>query len=316
MDVNLVDPECFPFSRVGSLDANYGTNWLIESLWLENAAGIIGGQPKCCKSWLGLDMAVSVASGTPCLGRFAVSTSGPTLVYLAEDSIEEVKKRVHCICNSRKLYIHSLDLVVITAPTLRLDSEWDQKKLLATVERISPKLLLLDPLVRLHRLDENNARDIAGLLGFLREIQRKAKCAVVLTHHASKRTCVRPGQGLRGTSDLHAFGDSNLYLSRDTEDALELISEHRSAKAPPSLRLKLVDIENATHLTVIENATPVAAPALDQRILDHLSDSNGPVQRNLLRSVLRANNQRFGQSLTALLASGKIITTPDGIALP
>lgn len=226
------------------------------------------------------------------------------------------KKRVHCICNSRKLYIHSLDLIVITAPTLRLDSEWDQKKLLATVERISPKLLLLDPLVRLHRLDENNARDIAGLLGFLREIQRKAKCSVVLTHHASKRACVRPGQGLRGTSDLHAFGDSNLYLSRDCEDAIELISEHRSAKAPPPLRLKLMDTENATHLTVIESATPILSPALDQRILDHLSNANGPVQRNLLRTALRANNQRFGQSLTALLGSGKIIATSDGISLP
>lgn len=317
MDVNITtDLECFPFTRVGSLESRTGTSWLIESLWLESAAGIIGGQPKCCKSWLGLDMAVSVASNTPCLGRFSVTDPGPALVYLAEDSIEEVKKRVQCICNSRNLCINTVNLIVITAPTLRLDSEWDQKKLSATIERISPKLLLLDPLVRLHRLDENNAKDIAGLLGFLREIQRKTKCAVVLTHHASKRACVRPGQGLRGTSDLHAFGDSNLYLSRDYEDTLELISEHRSAKAPPPLSLKLQDSDNSTHLIVIETATPQPCAALDQRILDHLANSNGPVQRNLLRSALRANNQRFGQALASLLGSGKIIATSNGLELP
>lgn len=311
-----LDLECFPFSRVGSLESRFETKWLIESMWLHNAAGIIGGQPKCCKSWLGLDMAVSVASNTPCLGRFPVSDPGPTLVYLAEDSVDEVKTRVESICRSRNLCINEVNLVVITATSLRLDSEWDQKKLLATIERVSPKLLLLDPLVRLHRLDENNARDIAGLLGFLREIQRKAKCSVVLTHHASKRACVRPGQGLRGTSDLHAFGDSNLYLSRDQDDTLELISEHRSAKAPPTLRLQLHDSEHSTHLTVIESDTSQPSPALDQRILDHLSAANGPVQRNLLRHALRANNQRFGHALTALLGSGKIIASPDGIALP
>ena len=41
--------------------------WLIEDLWAEEAVGIVGGEPKCCKSFLALDIAVSVASGTPCL---------------------------------------------------------------------------------------------------------------------------------------------------------------------------------------------------------------------------------------------------------
>lgn len=34
--------------------------WLIEGLWAESAVGIVGGEPKCCKSFLGLCMAVSV----------------------------------------------------------------------------------------------------------------------------------------------------------------------------------------------------------------------------------------------------------------
>ena len=34
--------------------------WLIEGLWGEGSVGIVGGEPKCCKSFLALDMAVSV----------------------------------------------------------------------------------------------------------------------------------------------------------------------------------------------------------------------------------------------------------------
>jgi AAA domain len=36
--------------------------WLVTSLWSEQAVGIIGGEPKCCKSFLALDIAVTVAA--------------------------------------------------------------------------------------------------------------------------------------------------------------------------------------------------------------------------------------------------------------
>jgi RecA-family ATPase len=188
--------------------------WLIESLWGDAAVGIIGGAPKCCKSWLGLDMAVSVASKTPCLGRFQVPEQGKVLIFLAEDAAHNVRARIESICTHRSLDIDELDLYVITADTMRLDLEADQQMLTKTLDSLRPKLLILDPLVRLHRLDENSASDISRLLGFLRGLQRKFATAIVLVHHASKKHRSQPGQALRGSSDLHAFGDSNAYLAR------------------------------------------------------------------------------------------------------
>jgi len=35
--------------------------WLVTGLWSEQAVGIVGGEPKCCKSFLALDLAVAVA---------------------------------------------------------------------------------------------------------------------------------------------------------------------------------------------------------------------------------------------------------------
>lgn len=39
--------------------------WLIDELWADQAVGIVGGEPKCCKSFLALELAVAVASGSP-----------------------------------------------------------------------------------------------------------------------------------------------------------------------------------------------------------------------------------------------------------
>lgn len=313
MDVEN-DKDLLPYEKIAAADISVGSRWLVESLWLQSACGILGGQPKCCKTWLGLDLAVSIASATPCLGRFNVLDPGPTLVYLAEDSGPQVRARVDAICSSRGIAIDSLDLSLITSPYLRLDTERDQTKLARTIEKIQPRFLLLDPLVRLHRLDENNAREISGLLGFLRELERRYRVAIMLTHHASKRAGSRPGQSLRGSSDLHAFGDSNLYLSRTSHD-ITLTIEHRAAASLQPLSLRLDDSNNKPHLVIHDGSQPTRTLEVDlrARVIDALQAAHGPISRTELRSQLRVNNQRLGQVITELQAAGQIVIASDGL---
>jgi RecA-family ATPase len=80
-----------------SIDSAPLTQWLVQGLWSDEAVGILGGEPKCCKSFLALDLAVSVASGTPCLRRFAVRRTGPVLLFPAEDSLAVVRRRLEGI---------------------------------------------------------------------------------------------------------------------------------------------------------------------------------------------------------------------------
>jgi RecA-family ATPase len=88
-------------------------------------------------------------------------------------------------------------------------------------------MLLLDPFVRLHRSDENSAADMAALLGELRDLQRRHRLAIILVHHLRKNASpTLGGQALRGSGDLHAWGDSNLYLRR-RDDRLSLCVEAR-----------------------------------------------------------------------------------------
>jgi len=303
-----------PVVRAADLDREPPERrWLLAGLWSYAAVGVIGGAPKAGKSWLGLDLAVSVASGTPCLGRFAAREPGRALVYLAEDALPAVRARIDGICRHRGLDIGALDLHVITAPSLRLDLVADRQRLAAALERLRPRVLLLDPLVRMHRLDENSASDISGLLGFLRELQRAFELAVVLVHHTGKKQARPGGLSLRGSSDIHAWTDSSAYLVRAGE-RLVLTLEHRAAPAPPPLSLRLVVEANDAHLEAIDDAGATAppAPSLAETVLEMLRAVPGPLARGDLRARLRVNNQRLGDALAALEKSGRIRRAADG----
>jgi RecA-family ATPase len=206
--------------------------WLVTGLWGEQAVGIVGGEPKCCKSFLALDLAVAVASGTPCLRRFAVPQAGRVLLFAAEDALHIVRRRLEGICAAAGVALADLDIQVITSPTLRLDLEADRRNLADTVATLQPRLLILDPFVRLHRIDENASGEVAPLLAFLRELQRRHGTAVLVVHHAKKGGgSLRTGQALRGSSEFHAWGDSNLYLGRNG-DEIALAVERLAEPAP------------------------------------------------------------------------------------
>jgi hypothetical protein len=173
--------------------------WLIRGLWGREAVGFVGGTPKSLKTWMALEMCVAVASGSPCLGRFAVTQPGHVLLYAAEDAAEDIRHRVEGIARARRLDFERLAVGLITEPILRLDLPEHQLRLADTVAKIKPRLLVLDPLVRLHRGDENSASDVSGLLGFLRLLQREHHLAIVLVHHIRKANASQPGQALRGS---------------------------------------------------------------------------------------------------------------------
>ena len=150
-----------------------GRRWLIDGLWAEEAVGIVGGEPKCCKSFLALDMAVAVASGKPCLRQFPVPQAGRVVLFAAEDALHIVRRRLEGICRAADVALEATDIQVITAHSVRLDLEQDRRSLVETLDELRPRLLILDPFVRLHRVDENVSGEVAPLLAFLRQLQRR-----------------------------------------------------------------------------------------------------------------------------------------------
>jgi hypothetical protein len=287
--------------------------WLVTGLWSQEAVGIVGGEPKCCKSFLALDLAVAVAAGVPCLRRFAVPHSGRVLLYAAEDAPVVIRRRLEGIAAAAGVALPDLDIQVITAPTLRLDLDADRRSLAQTIAQLQPRLLILDPFVRLHCIDENASGEVAPLLAYLRELQRQHALAVLVVHHAKKGAGrARAGQALRGSSEFHAWGDSNLYLRREG-DTLTLTVEHRAAPSQKPMRIELVQAGEALALQVADACDPPSLPSsLDERITSALADAPSPIPFGELRSKCHVRAATLYERLAALTANGRIVKSGNG----
>jgi hypothetical protein len=159
------------------------------------------------------------------------------------------------------------------------------------------------------------------LLAFLRELQRRHAVAVVLVHHARKGAgTIRAGQALRGSSEFHAWGDSNLYLRRDSDDRIRLTVEHRAAAAMPGVTLELAQRDDALALEPVQQ--PVHQPerdvgptSVDDRITAALAECVYPRPFSELRASCRVRTTTLYERLAAMTAAGIVVKSPDGYCL-
>ena len=295
-----------------------GRNWLVEDLWGEEAVGVLGGEPKCYKSFLSLDIAVAVASGRPCLRRFAVSHPGRVLLFAAEDALWDVRNRLEGIASAAGAPLGTLDIQVITVPVVRLDMARDREDLEATIAALKPRLVILDPFVRMHRVDENAVNEVAPMLAYLRTIQRKHRTAVLLVHHARKGAAhMRGGQALRGSSELHAWGDSNLYMRRKSS-GLTLTVEHRNAPSTGGLALDFVTRGSAAALEIVERPPEAGRPESvppEDRILDALARAGSPITTRQIRTACQMRGETVSAVLGQLALRGSVERTDGGYRL-
>jgi hypothetical protein len=308
-----------PVQRASQLStAGPQTQWLVEGLWSDQAVGILGGEPKCYKSFLALDLAVSVASGTACLRQFPVRRTGKVLLFPAEDSLAIVRQRLEGIATMAQVDFPSLPVEVITAPSLRLDTATDRRRLADTIQKLQPILLVLDPLIRLHRIDENDATQVAALLSYLRELQRRFHIAILLVHHARKDShSSRPGQALRGSSELHGWGDSNLYMRRKGAQ-LTLSTEHRAAPSQDHIPLQLTQTASALALAVLEKPLPLpkTEPSPIERVRAALAQLQEPVfSVQQLRKLCAIRTETLCAALEELTQQGELSRNAKGYQL-
>ncbi len=314
-----VEPERLRVVEAAGIATTGGPRWLIEGLWEHEGVGILGGAPKSCKTWFAIDLAFSVATATAALGRYRVEESGPVLIFCAEDQPAMVKARIEGFASHRARPLKGVPLYVIVENAIRLDTEKDQTRLAATIAHYRPRLLVLDPFVRLHRIDENSALEVSGILAYLREIQRRFHVAILLVHHSRKAGAGtdQVGLSLRGSGDFQAWGESNLYLRR-RRGALQLIVEHRNAPAPEPVQLALrANGSGPPHLEVV--CTAASSGELDDlknRVLEVITTGPAPRTQESLRDELRVRTLRLGAALRELEATDSLQRTPAGWILP
>jgi hypothetical protein len=285
-----------------------GERWLVEGFLAAASITVLASTPKAGKTWVALALAVAVASGTPALGRFHVSSPGPVLLFPAEDDPRAIRERIESICLGQRVAFEGLPIHVITADALRLDDAAHREQLEELLEHLRPKFLVLDPLVRLHAGAESYVGHVAELFRYLRALQRRFQLAILLTHHVAKNrsSTAQPGQAMRGSGDIHAAYDHGATLQRQDDGSLILALEHRSAPSPEPLTFRILsktggattfELSDVVAASGEEDASESPAPrtgtasSLCDRVVDLLRRSTEPVSQVSIRKTLHVRNE-------------------------
>jgi len=310
----------FPMRRVAEVEPQSADAlWLIEDIWLASGVGILGGESKLGKTYLAAEIAVAVATGLDALGCYKTRCSGPVLFYGAEGQISALRSRFDGLAIARGFDINKLGIHLLDFPVIQLDSATDLRRLCMSIEQCQPRLLVLDPFVRLMgRVDENSSSEVSAVLGSLRTIQRQYDLAVLVVHHARKSPATHPAQAFRGSSDFAAWSDSNLFLARRAKHLL-LTLEHRSARSPDPIPLRL-EQSPAPHLVAIDHSAhppePTSANPLEQAIQQELASVAQPLTTVELRDRLRRRKSDVLLALDTLRAAGAVCRADNRWHLP
>lgn len=162
--------------------------WLIEGFWPGDAYGVLGAEDKAGKTWAGVDLAVSVASGTPWLGRFACPTPGPATLFLGEGGERNFLRRLEAVCTSRELPL--VDLIGemrICFSVPRLRDKGHLAEIEAELEQHPSRLVVIDPLyLAAAGAHGSDLYEMGDVLGGVQSLAQSAGAALVLTTHWNK----------------------------------------------------------------------------------------------------------------------------------
>lgn len=201
----------------------------------------VGGEPKVGKSLLVANLALSLASG---LHRCGFSTPAPRRVLVCQFELP-VPQFVDRLATMRKALGTTADqnLLIDTRATGHLlSAPQGMNHFLSAAQSAAAEVIILDPLYSTHDQDENDTRAMAALCQSLLRLRDASRAALVVVHHVRKSIGrYEIGSAFRGSSALHAVGDSYLLLTRPAPQltTLELRFQFRYAAAQPPRLLQL-----------------------------------------------------------------------------
>ena len=201
----------------------------------------VGGEPKVGKSLLVANLALSLAAGSD---RAGFSIPAPRRVLVCQFELP-VPQFVARLATMRKAMGSAADqnLLIDTRATGHLlSAPQGMNHFLAAAKSAAAEVIILDPLYSTHDQDENDTRSMAALCQSLLRLRDASRAALIVVHHVRKSiTRFEIGSAFRGSSALHAVGDSYLLLTRPSPQlsTVELRFQFRYAAAQPPRLLQL-----------------------------------------------------------------------------
>jgi hypothetical protein len=195
--------------------------WLIKGLALRRQLSVLVAPPGAGKSTLGIALAVAGATGRDDITGFHIAETVKCWVWNNEDDEDELDRRLIAVMTRWNVGPADLrhrfglnsgsDNLLIVAragkdgKVVRLP---DIDAITGIVRAEGIGLLIVDPFIETHEVDENDNAQIKTVAAMWREVARRENCAVILVHHTSKPPSASPDSyagsqySARGASSL------------------------------------------------------------------------------------------------------------------
>jgi len=201
----------------------------------------VGGEPKVGKSLLVANLALCLAAGSDRLG-FPVPASRRVLVCQFELPVPQFVSRLALMRRNMGTAADQNLFVDTRATGHLLNASQGLNHFLSAARAAAAEIVVLDPLYSTHDQDENDTRAMAALCQSLLRLREASRAALIVVHHVRKSIGrYEIGSAFRGSSALHAVGDSYLLLTRPSPqfNTVELRFQFRYAASQPPRLLEL-----------------------------------------------------------------------------
>ncbi len=225
----------FALVSVAELLRRPDPTWLVHGVLQSNTNSCLSAPQRSFKSFLTLDIALSVATGRRWCERDVIQGN---VVYVCAEGASGMKARLLAWCNDKGIdpptSLHFIDDAV--QPT----EEKDRADLRKSLGELKPVLIILDTLsLCALGLEENASKDMNLFMDGVKKIQDQTGAHVLLVHHHSK------AGGSRGSTAIPAAVQSEFELKRERDDAtLTCLKQKDGAEFKPlTFKSRLVEYD-------------------------------------------------------------------------
>jgi AAA domain len=224
----------------------------------------IGGEPKVGKSLLVANLALSLAAGVDRIG-FPVPAPRRVLICQFELPVPQFVSRLAIMRGALGQTADQCLLVDTRAAGHMLSATQGLTHFVSAAKTASAEVIVLDPLYSTHDQDENDTRAMAALCQSLLRLRDASSAALIVVHHVRKSVGRHEiGSAFRGSSALHAVGDSYLLITRPSPQlaTIELRFQFRYAPPQPPRLLE----RNPTTLWFASSSSPQTSAAPRRKV--------------------------------------------------
>jgi hypothetical protein len=237
--------------------ASSEVEWLVTDVIQRGSNGFICSLPKVGKSWLAVDLALSLALGLPWLG-FSVPRPVITALVTREDNPALTKWRMNRLLHGKNRTVAELEghLFVNSreqSPHFRLDKPDLLGSMVAGLKGLKPEFVILDVFNVMHAADENDNTQMRAVVEQLSVLQREVSCSIAVVHHFNKQADGSLTQRLRGASAIAGWAEWLIGIeSISGEQKTRRMSFELKAASQPDPITYAIHTDELEHASTIE----------------------------------------------------------------